>query len=83
MSACKEKGLCCGAGGGHFWFDMKVGERVNTIRVEQAADTGADTVATGCPFCMQMLEDGAKLTDRESTMEVRDIAELVAEAIAP
>lgn len=82
MKESGKKGLCCGAGGGHFWMDMKVGERVNVLRVEQAAETQADTVATGCPFCMQMMEDGAKLTNREEQLAVRDIAELVADALA-
>lgn len=82
MANAKKKGLCCGAGGGHFWFDMKVGERVNVLRINQAAETGASTVATACPFCMHMLEDGAKLTDREATLQVRDIAELVVEKLA-
>lgn len=82
MKSNKERGLCCGAGGGHYWFDMKVGERVNVQRVDQAAQTGASTVATGCPFCLHMIEDGVKLTNREETLKVRDIAELVAEALS-
>lgn len=81
MSANKKKSMCCGAGGGHYWFDMKVGERVNTQRVTQAAETGADVIATACPFCMQMLEDGIKLTNKEEAIQVRDIAELVAESL--
>lgn len=81
MKDSKKNNLCCGAGGGHFWFDMKVGERINVRRVDQAAETGADTIATGCPFCMQMMEDGVKMTDREETLKVRDIAELVADAL--
>lgn len=81
MEASRNKGLCCGAGGGHFWMDLKIGERVNTIRTEQAAKTGADNVATACPFCMQMMEDGVKLTGREETMRVKDIAEVLAERL--
>jgi len=81
MSANKERGLCCGAGGGHYWFDMKVGERVNVKRTNQAAETGADVIATGCPFCLQMMEDGVKLTNREDQIVVKDIAELVAEGL--
>ena len=80
MEQSGKKAMCCGAGGGHYWFDMKVGQRVNAIRAEQAVKTGAQTVATGCPFCMQMLEDGLKITNHESK-QVRDIAELVAEAL--
>jgi len=79
MEQSRNKGLCCGAGGGHFWMDMKVGERVNVVRINQAAETGAKQVATACPFCMQMLEDGAKLTDREESMQIKDIAEFMAD----
>ena len=82
MKSNREKSMCCGAGGGHFWMDMKVGERINVLRVDQAAETGAKTVATGCPFCLQMLEDGIKMTDRESSLRVRDIAELVADSLS-
>jgi Fe-S oxidoreductase/nitrate reductase gamma subunit len=81
MSMNRERGLCCGAGGGHYWFDMKVGERVNVKRVDQAAETNADVIATGCPFCLQMMEDGVKLTGREESLVVRDIAELVADSL--
>ncbi|HMO17272.1 MAG TPA: heterodisulfide reductase-related iron-sulfur binding cluster [Oligoflexia bacterium] len=81
MESNKQKSMCCGAGGGHYWFDMKVGERVNVQRVDQAVETGSDTIASSCPFCMQMLEDGIKLTNREETLKVRDIAELVAESL--
>jgi Fe-S oxidoreductase len=79
MESSRNKGLCCGAGGGHFWMDIKIGERVNSIRVDQAAATGAKKVATACPFCMQMMEDGVKLTNREGSLDVRDIAEVLAE----
>ncbi len=81
MKDSKERGMCCGAGGGHYWFDMKVGERVNVQRAEQAVATGASTVATGCPFCLQMMEDGMKLGGHEEQVEVRDIAELVAASL--
>ncbi|MFN8392629.1 MAG: (Fe-S)-binding protein [Bdellovibrionota bacterium] len=81
MRSSREKGLCCGAGGGHFWMDLKQGERINVQRTDQAAETGAEMVATACPFCLQMMEDGVKLTDRESSLQVRDIAELVAEQL--
>jgi Fe-S oxidoreductase/nitrate reductase gamma subunit len=82
MESNKEKGLCCGAGGGHFWMDLKIGDRVNVLRTNEAAATGASTVATACPFCMQMMEDGVKLTDREGQLKVKDIAEVLAERLA-
>jgi Fe-S oxidoreductase len=81
MERSREKGLFCGAGGGQFWMDLKIGERVNSIRALEAANTGASTVATACPFCMQMMEDGVKLTDNEQRLDVRDIAEVIAERL--
>ena len=81
MERSRENGLCCGAGGGHFWMDLKIGERVNSVRAEEAAATGASTVATACPFCMQMMEDGVKLTNNETRLDVRDIAEVIAERL--
>ena len=81
MERSKEKGLCCGAGGGHFWMDLKIGTRVNSVRAEEAAQTGASTVATACPFCMQMMEDGVKITNNEAKLDVRDIAEVIAERL--
>lgn len=77
MERSREKGLCCGAGGGHFWMDLKIGERVNVLRVDEAAATGARKVATACPFCMQMMEDGTKLTNREDSLAVLDVAEVL------
>jgi Fe-S oxidoreductase len=82
MDRSREKGMCCGAGGGHFFMDMKKGQRVNALRVDQAAETGSNRIATACPFCMQMLEDGVKLTNREGALEVRDIAEIMVENLA-
>lgn len=76
MEKSREDGYCCGAGGGHFWMDLKVGERVNVQRVTQAKETKAEHIATGCPFCMHMLEDGLKLTGNEE-MKVKDISEIV------
>lgn len=81
MERSRERGMCCGAGGGHFWMDLKVGERVNVLRANQAAETGTSTVATACPFCMQMMEDGMKLTNREDQIKVRDIAEVLVEKL--
>jgi len=76
----KEKGMCCGAGGGHYWMDIKKGKRINTIRSKQALDTKAEKIATACPFCMQMMEDGLKNNDNE-VVQVKDIAEVIAEKL--
>ena len=77
----QRQGLCCGAGGGHAFMEVNIGRRVNHIRTEQAIDTGAAVVATGCPFCMQMFEDGIKAKGAEETMRVHDIAEIVAQSL--
>jgi Fe-S oxidoreductase len=77
----QRKGLCCGAGGGHAFMEVNIGRRVNHIRTEQAIETGASVVATGCPFCMQMFEDGIKAKGVEETMRVHDIAELIAQSL--
>lgn len=77
----QRKGLCCGAGGGHAFMEVNIGRRVNHIRTEQALETGAAVVATGCPFCMQMFEDGIKAKSAEERMRVRDIAEIVADSL--
>jgi Fe-S oxidoreductase/nitrate reductase gamma subunit len=70
---------CCGAGGGRMWFDDGPDERVGRARVAEAIDTGADTIAVSCPFCLTMMSDGAKA--QGAKVEVRDVAELLAEAI--
>lgn len=81
MEKSRESGMCCGAGGGHFWMDLKIGQRVNVLRTEQAAATNSNEIATACPFCLQMMEDGVKLTNREGSMAVRDLAEILAERL--
>jgi Fe-S oxidoreductase len=77
----QRKGLCCGAGGGHAFMEVNIGRRVNHIRTEQALETGAAVVATGCPFCMQMFEDGIKAKGAEERLRVQDIAEVLAQTL--
>ena len=63
------------------WYEIQKGDRININRFEQAMDTGADTVATGCSFCMIMMDDAMKVTGNEETMKVKDIAEIVGDSI--
>jgi Fe-S oxidoreductase len=64
-------------------MEERIGKRVNVERTEQAIATGAETVAVGCPFCMTMITDGTKARNVEETLKVKDLAELVAERLAP
>jgi Fe-S oxidoreductase len=85
MPRSREKGLCCGAGGGNMWMEEK-GTRVNHLRAAEAANTGASIVATACPFCIQMFEDGipAVQPDEEKrTIRAFDIAELLEVSVKP
>lgn len=75
----RNNSFCCGAGGGQFWKEEEKGkERVSTNRYRELKQTGAKTVATGCPFCMRMLTEETAKEEPESAMQVMDIAELVA-----
>jgi Fe-S oxidoreductase len=81
MARSRNKGLCCGGGGGRMWLEENTGTRINQIRIQDALDVKAKTVASACPFCMTMLEDGAKSQGVDETLARKDIAELVAEAL--
>ncbi|MEM7107277.1 MAG: (Fe-S)-binding protein [Bacteroidota bacterium] len=81
MKRCKTKGFCCGAGGAQMFKDAEKGNKeVNIERTEEALETGADTVAVGCPFCLTMMSDGIKNKEKEASVKVKDLAELIAEA---
>jgi len=80
MRRCKQNAMCCGAGGAQMFKDAEPGnQEVNVARTEDVLKTDAKVVATGCPFCNTMMTDGVKLANRED-IEVKDIAELIAEA---
>ncbi len=78
-----EHGFCCGAGGGHLWLEeQKTGERINEMRTEQALATKAGVIATACPYCLQMFEDGIQTKEAADSVRAMDIAELVMKAIS-
>lgn len=78
MKRCKAAGLCCGAGGAQMFKEEEKGHtRVNFERSREAIETGAGIVATACPFCNTMITDGVKNAEKETDVEVLDIAELI------
>ncbi|MBI4818824.1 MAG: (Fe-S)-binding protein [Deltaproteobacteria bacterium] len=81
MENSKRTSMCCGAGGGQMWKEEKLGTRVNLKRTEEALATGADTIAVACPFCMTMIEDGVKSANKEESVKVLDVAEVIAQAM--
>jgi Fe-S oxidoreductase len=81
MPRSKDKGLCCGAGGGRMWMEEKEGKRINIERTEEALSTNAGTVGTACPFCMTMMTDGVKAKEASERVQVKDVAELLWEAV--
>jgi heterodisulfide reductase subunit D len=79
MKRCRSNGLCCGAGGAQMFKEEEKGNiRINLERTKDAIDTNANIIATACPFCNTMMTDGVKASEQEETMNVMDIAELVA-----
>ena len=78
MKRCRTRGLCCGAGGAQMFKDAENGRKeINVERAEEALQTGASVIASACPFCMTMLGDGVKHFEKEETVKVFDIAELI------
>ena len=73
----RREGFCCGAGGGRMFMEEDLGTRINHNRIAEAAATGADEVCTACPFCLTMMSDAIKETDRSDTLKARDIAEVM------
>jgi len=81
MKRCKSNGLCCGAGGAQMFKDAEKGKKeIFVERTEDAIETKPDFIATGCPFCNTMMTDGVKNKEQEESIQVMDIAELIANA---
>jgi Fe-S oxidoreductase len=81
MKSCKSRGLCCGAGGAQMFKEPENGKKdINIERTEQALETQPDIIAAGCPFCNTMLSDGVKNKEKEDSLPVLDLAEMIATA---
>ena len=79
MKRCRSNGLCCGAGGAQMFKEEEKGDtRINLERTKEALATGASVIAAACPFCNTMMTDGVKTNEKEDSVQVLDIAEMVA-----
>jgi Fe-S oxidoreductase len=74
--------FCCSAVGGRIIAEEKLGSKISEARIRMATDTGAPTLVSNCPFCLTMFEDGIKTGGAEGQLQVRDLAEIVAERIS-
>ncbi len=77
----REDSICCGGGSGRLWMDTEKGQRFSDIRLKQAIDLGVEVLAVACPYCMSMFKDSQLTVDEGETIAVKDIAELVKEAM--
>jgi Fe-S oxidoreductase len=75
------RGFCCGAGGARMWMEERIGKRINEERTDEALSTGASTVGVACPYCLVMLDDGARA--RGAEVQVADVSQLLATSIEP
>jgi Fe-S oxidoreductase len=73
------RALCCGAGGARMWMEERIGKRINAERMDEAASTGAGTIGVACPYCLIMLDDGAR--DRGDETEILDVAQVLARSL--
>jgi len=82
MKRCRSNGLCCGAGGAQMFKEDEPGDkRINMERTDEALETGASVIASACPFCNTMMTDGIKNREKETTVSVLDIAEMIADSM--
>lgn len=77
----RQNAICCGGGGGRIWMDTPAGERFSELKLQQAIDAGADVIAVACPYCMLMFDDSVLSMGKEGAIEIKDVSELVLEAI--
>ena len=81
MKRCKSRGLCCGAGGAQMFKEPEPGTKdINIERTEEALETKPEIIAAGCPFCNTMMTDGVKNAEKEDSVQVLDVAEMIANA---
>ncbi|MBP1742282.1 MAG: Fe-S oxidoreductase, partial [Deltaproteobacteria bacterium] len=81
LSRNRERGFCCGGGGGRMWLHEKLGKRMNLLRAEEVFESGVEVLGTACPYCLTMLDDGIKTLEAGKPAKVMDLVEIVASSI--
>jgi len=81
MERTRERGMCCGAGGGMMWMEETAGKRVNLARTEQALQVLPTMIGSACPYCLAMMDDGTRQLQAEERVKTRDIAEVLELAV--
>jgi Fe-S oxidoreductase len=81
MPRSRENSLCCGGGGGGCWSEFPVEQRFAVLRVREALESGAEVIATACPYCTLMLEDAVSVLNAGEQIAIRDVAELLAQSV--
>jgi Fe-S oxidoreductase len=82
MPASRENSLCCGGGGGRIWMETPKEERFSDLRVQQADETGAEVLATSCPYCITNFEESRLGMEGDDVLQVKDITEIIDEVIS-
>ncbi len=78
----RSRSVCCGAGGGRFWVEEDIGERINVHRAKEALETPAETIGSSCPFCLVMMRDGVADQGKQDDVSTKDVAEIIAEQLS-
>ncbi len=81
MERNRDKGFCCGAGGGRMFLEENEGTRININRTEEALKTNSNVISSACPFCMTMMNDGLKSLEKTDNVIVKDISEIILENV--
>jgi Fe-S oxidoreductase len=83
MERSRSAGFCCGGGGGHMWIEEERGTtKINQMRIGDVLETGAETVVTACPYCLQMFEEGIEYKEIKDSLKVKDLVEVVEGAMS-
>jgi Fe-S oxidoreductase len=84
MERSRNTSFCCGGGGGHMWIEEQPGTtKINQMRIENVLKTGAETVVTACPYCLQMFEESIEHKQMKDSLKAKDLIEIVEQAMKP